>query len=291
MTLPPIGPSGASQLDELAIERARQANAILTGVDPVVNPEKTTGENKRNLFDLKEKMNDAGEIADMNSQKTDKAIDEINQESMMNYSNSYFDLSKFAQSFGEQVMGQDPLSQSDPGASSSSTTDVSQNGESLNFNSPEELKSWLETNASNPEMINKLLEMIPQDSEYTEDSGINVNTRQFVKDCAQRFAESLEDESQKMILAAQIYDKISGKTVNNESAVTGTLTQADVDALVKESNQVIMNAAFKAASSSSKMNKKSFNLKKQAQVVGFTDFVNFGPSLRSRLQSIWIRDH
>jgi len=277
----PIGPSSAQKLDQLAIDQAKMVNQNLAAIHPVIDPTKPPQQQKNMLNQLGQELQDSSSL--VRKDQTDvtemvKQVDESANLQQAALASSYFNLSKYAQGFMEPGTQNPAMDMSMPmsGETDGGVGSEDPSGQALSFGSPEELKSWLETNSTNPEMINQLLGSVPQDSEYTGDAGVAVNTRQFVKDCAQRFAEAQNDEAQKMILAAQIFEKISGK---GDDVIQGTLTKASVDFIVKESESLIKALAFKVASSQGGK-KSSYNLKKQAQVAGFVDFVNFGPEDR-----------
>lgn len=186
-------------------------------------------------------------------------------------SKAFFNLSKFAQSESSTDGISSDFSMPNNSEDVSDTDVVVEGENEILFETPEDLKKLMDSNKDNPDFVNQVLEITPE------------NSQSFVKDSLQRYYEPERDEADRTIISAEIYKEIHGRG-KGEQEVEAIYTKASVESLVRESSQNIANFAKEAAArNANKKTAKSFNLKKQAQFHGIRsgDFLTYGPDDRA----------
>ena len=254
-----FGPSVANQLEQLPMQQAKGVNSDLAKIRPTVNPNAPVSHQKTFLDQLREELESTGDLAGNLTEDVVGAKENINEITNM-ASSSYFVLNKESQ-FEQPLLD----SSMDNIQSEDLSTENSQDS-SLIFNSPQELQSLLDQNSQDPNFVNKLIESAP------------VDAQSLVKDSVSRYYEPSTDQSDKAILAAEIFKAIHGRG-QGEDQVEATYVNAFVNNIVKEANSNIMKFAKQASKCNVVEKNTSYNLKKQAQFngTGHTEFMNFGP--------------
>ena len=254
-----IGPSAAGGIQGINMNLAEQATSNLKGVNPAVDP--TLPRSKQEVFlnQLNEELTRAGAAAEEATEEVDMERDDVFNSEPVVMASSYFDLSKVAQ----MPMEQDPSMGLPPSGDNAQSFPQEGQSPELNFNTPEELKNLMDQSAEDPNFVSQIVVMAPSDSQA------------LVKDAIQRYYEPESDMAEKTRLAADIFQAIHGRG-QGEETVNATFTQASAEAIVRESLASIQRFAKE---SSQKITKKatSYNLKKEAQYHGNTEFINFGP--------------
>ena len=243
-----FGPSVANQLEQLPMQQAKGVNSDLAKIRPTVNPNAPVSHQKTFLDQLREELESTGDLAGNLTEDVVGAKENINEITNM-ASSSYFVLNKESQ-FEQPLLD----SSMDNIQSEDLSTENSQDS-SLIFNSPQELQSLLDQNSQDPNFVNKLIESAP------------VDAQSLVKDSVSRYYEPSTDQSDKAILAAEIFKAIHGRG-QGEDQVEATYVNAFVNNIVKEANSNIMKFAKQASKCNVVEKNTSYNLKKQAQFNG-----------------------
>lgn len=275
-------------MSQLPLQQVQESKGQLSQVMPMVNPFAPPGQQRADLNILNNELDETDNVVEEDMNKVNEVKNEIADSAQMQQTalaSSYFDIMKIAQFDADPFAQTNPSMQSPEmgmGMDDSMGMDQGNPQSDVPLDSPESLKNWIDQTRDDPNAINTLLGKVPSDSKVNGDTGLEVNVRGIIKDNYQRYLQPDTSESDKMILAAQIFEHMNGQ--EGEEQVQGTLTSAEAEAIVKKADAFIQSLAKKAASVKTIKQASSFNLKKQAQKVrGGNEFLSFGPESRRLL--------